>query len=367
MSTRRRRIRELGVNIWKHPAGRLNLITDVPGTAVGHASIVRGQSREGRVNGVVRTGVTALVFPGRDVYMDPVRAAVHVINGYGKATGLDQLRETGRIETPVCITNTLSVWTAAETLVKMVLEKHADVQSVCPVVGECNDGYLNDIRGFHVKPHHVRKAVESARKIFELGSTGAGTGMRGLGYKAGVGSASRMVEYDGHMISVGVLTVVNTGNIEHLRIAGTSVGIAGKGLGEAEKGSIIFIVATDGNFTSRQLRRLAGRVTHGLARTGMTSGHRSGDYAIAVSTCDAPEASRRKSRRKQGESRIIREEDISVFFEAVIEATEESYLDGVLTAETVDGIDGHRVEALDTGKIEKLLTDTGLRGDSKGK
>jgi len=359
----RARARELGIDIWNHKRGRLNLITDVPGVAVGHCTIVRGKSASGKVSGIVRTGVTAVTYVRRDLFIEPLRAAVHVMNGFGKATGLDQIRETGRIETPVCITNTLSIWTVAETLVKMVLESHPDVRSVCPVVGECNDGYLNDIRGFHVKPLHVRKALKAAEKRFALGSVGAGTGMRGIGYKAGVGSASRVVEYDGRRVTLGVLAVVNTGDVKNLRIGGLPIGkyLSSQKSAEREKGSIILVLATDGDFTSRQLHRLAVRVGHGLARTGMVSGHSSGDYAIAFSTAAAPELSRRKpSKGYSARQRYIREEDITPFFEAVIEATEEAFIDGILTASTMDGGDGHVVESLDTQALMEILARAGI-------
>lgn len=363
MSPERARACDIGIDVWDHKRGRLNLITDVPGVAVGHCTIVKGRSAPGRVAGIVRTGVTAVTFPRRDPFMEPLRAAVHVINGFGKATGLDQVRETGRIETPVCITNTLSIWTAAETLVRMALETHPDVRSVCPVVGECNDGYLNDIRGFHVKPSHVRKAVQAAARHFALGSVGAGTGMRGIGYKAGVGSSSRVVEYDGRKISLGILAVVNTGDIRYLRIGGLPIGkhLSRKKSTEQEKGSIILVLATDGEFTSRQLHRLAVRVGHGLARTGMVSGHSSGDYAIAFSTAPAPELSRRKPPKNYvSKWRPIHEEDITPFFEAVIEATEEAFIDGVLTASTMDGVDGHVVSSIASQALMTTLADSGL-------
>ena len=358
---KRPRIREMGLNVWDAPSGRLNLITDVPGIAVGHTTIIRGKSAAGRIKGVVRTGVTAVTFPGRDPYMRPLRAAVHTINGYGKATGLEQIRETGRIETPVCITNTLSIWAAAEALVKMTLERHADVRSVCPVVGECNDGFLSDIRGFHVKEKHVRAAVAGAGKRFALGSVGAGTGMRGIGYKAGVGSASRVVEYGGKRITLGVLAVVNTGSLRQLRIGGLPVGrlLAPKTAAAGEKGSIILVLATDGAFTSRQLHRLAVRVGHGLARTGMTSGHTSGDFAIALSTCAAPEISRERGAHKAGEA-FICEENIDPFFAATVEAAEEAFIDGVIMADTMSGVDGHVVEAIDLGALRAILSRAGL-------
>lgn len=353
----RLRIRQLGVNGWHYPTGKRNLITDVPGVAVGHATIIKGKSDSGRVDGIIRTGVTSVTFPGRDYYVNPLRAGVHVINGFGKTVGLEEVRETGRIETPLCITNTLSVWTVAESLAKMTLASHPDVRSVCPVVGECNDGYLNDIRGFHVKPHHVREAVENAKKDFELGSVGAGTGMRGIGYKAGVGSASRIVHYRGKDITFGVITVVNTGHIKNFRIPGipSSIWLSEENNEQPEKGSIVLFLATDGMFTSRQLRRLAVRVGHGIARTGMTSAHDSGDFVVSFSTCPAPELSREKQPRKTTDQMVVLEEDLSPFFEAVVEASEEAFIDGVVTADTMDGIKGHRMEALNQERLRKFI------------
>ena len=361
MTKKRPRVRDLGLDVWSLPPGRANLITDVPGVAAGHCTVRRGRSAPGRVKGVARTGVTVVTYPGRDPFLDPLAAAVHVINGFGKAVGLEQLRELGRIETPVAVTNTLSVWTVAEELARLTLDIHPEALSVSPVVGECNDGYLSDIRGFHVKASHVRAALRSAGRRLELGAVGAGTGMRGGGFKLGVGSASRVVRYRGKGVTVGVLTVANTGWLSNLRVGGLPVGrmLDARRRREEEKGSIIFVVATDGPFSSRQLGRLARRVTHGLARTGATSGHGSGDFAIAFSTRRAPELSRRK-RSGRAAPRLVREEEISIFFDAVVEATEEAYLDAAFTCRRTDGIDGRVVEAIDTEAVAELLREAGL-------
>jgi len=350
---KRPRIRELGLDVWRHPPGRLNLITDVRGVAVGHCTLRRGESRKGRVKGVVRTGVTVVDFPGRDPYTDPLAAAAFVINGFGKAVGLEQLRELGRIETPIAVTNTMSTWAVAEELGRLTLGAHPEVNSASPVAAECNDGYLSDIRGFHVKPSHVRRALRSARREFRLGAVGAGTGMRAAGFKLGVGSASRVTAG----VTTGILTVANTGSIRSLRIGGVPVSSGAgrkKSPAKPEKGSIIFILGTDGNFTSRQLGRLSKRVTHGLARCGLTSGHGSGDFVIAFSTRRAPELSRRKRRASKAPP-FVREEEMSPQFEAVVEATEEAYLDAAVTCATTDGIDGRVVEALDLDLVREAI------------
>lgn len=363
-SQARPRCRDLGLALGGR-TGALNLITDVPGVAVGQVEVIKGKSRRGTSAGVARTGVTTIVYLGRDPYLHPLRCAVHVINGYGKATGLDQVRETGRIETPVCLTNTLSVWCAAETVARLTLSRHPQVRSVSPVVGECNDGYLNDIRGFHVKPSHVRSAVRHAGRRFALGSVGAGVGMRGLGYKSGVGSASRLVSYRERKFALGVLALVNTGDLQLLRFGGFPVGriLAGESTGEAESGSVVFVLATDGNFTSRQLGRLAVRATHGLARAGVTSSHDSGDFVIAFSTHAAPELARTvKPYRRARAMPPVAEEDLSQFFVAAVEATEEAFLDGILTASGMDGVDGRYMAAIDAERIHALVECSGMNG-----
>lgn len=360
------RPRETGLDVWLLPPGERNLISDVPGVLVGHATIIRGRPRRGVSRGIARTGVTVVLVDQRDLYLAPVRAGVAVINGYGKALGLHQVEETGRVETPIAITNTLSIWDVGKAIACRVLEQHSDVYSVSPVVGECCDRYLNDIRGFHVKARHVRTAIENAKADFETGCVGAGTGMRGVGFKSGVGSSSRMVHVGRRRWVVGVCLVANTGRLENLRTGGFPVGLylsGEKNLSESEKGSIIVVVATDAPLTSRQLRRVAKRVCHGLGRVGMTSGHGSGDFAIAFSTAPAPEMARiRVPSSPSRKAKHIREENITPFFDAVVEATEEAFLDAVFQSTDMSGVEGHTVRAVDVDRIARMLSKTGLVG-----
>jgi len=332
--------------------GRWNAITDVEGVRVGHTTLKRGED--------VRTGVTVVVPHGGNVFQSKVPAAIAVGNGFGKLIGLTQVEELGVIETPIALTNTLSVFDAAKALIKYTLNLpgNDDVRSVNPVVGECNDGWLNDIRGFHVIEGDVLAALESAVPgPVDEGSVGAGTGTRCLGYKGGIGTSSRVVDINEESYTVGVLVQTNFGG--SLVMAGIPVGkILKRGEGAAESGgSCMIVVATDAPLSSRSLKRLARRTFLGLARTGSIMSHGSGDYAIAFSTAYTIPY---EGAEPALPVRLLLDDGLTPLFAAVIDATEEAVYNSLLRAETVTGRDGHTAEAVPIEEVERILRENGV-------
>ncbi|WP_312127725.1 P1 family peptidase [Brevundimonas sp.] len=339
------------------PTGPLNAITDVEGVRVGQVTLNHGAG--------VRTGVTAIIPHGGDVFRDRVPAALKVANGYGKLAGATQIRELGELETPIVLTNTLSVAAAMEGIIRWTLDQpgHEDIRSVNAVVGETNDGGLNDIRGLHVTPAHVIEAINTARSgpVAE-GTVGAGTGTIAFGFKGGIGTSSRRLPQSFGGYTVGVLVQSNYGGL--LTIDGVPVGAEIgryylKDAVEAEKpdGSIMIIVATDAPLSDRNLERLAERAFAGLARTGAAYSNGSGDYAVAFSTA---EGVRRTPERREG---LANYEDwpndrMSPLFVAVAEATEEAILNSMLRADTVRSVVNGRevvIEALDGEQVRQIL------------
>lgn len=349
MSSPRPRARDLGINIGELQPGPLNAIVDVPEVAVGHVSLV---SDEGPA--AVRTGVTALLPHPGNLFTEKVCAAVEVINGFGKSVGLPQIAELGSIETPILLTNTLSVWTVADALADFMAEANPGVRSFNPVVGECNDGALNDILGRHVKPHHVRQALAAlSRDNIEEGNVGAGVGMTGFGWKAGIGTASRLLPgtLAGHVL--GALVLTNTGSARDLRVDGIPVG---RSLRPPEQpppgGSIIIVLATDAPLDSRQLHRLAKRAAFGLARVGGIADHGSGDFVIAFSTGNRLSA---RGQQRLASPGLVAETELSVLFRATIETVEEAILNSILRAETMLGRDGSQRLGIPIEQLQQVL------------
>ncbi|WP_294511276.1 P1 family peptidase [uncultured Intestinimonas sp.] len=314
----------------KWPRGKRDLITDVPGVKVGHVTLKEGD---------IHTGVTAVLPHGGNCFQDKVMAGVSVINGFGKSVGLIQIQELGTIETPILLTNTLSVGTACEELTRYMLEGNPDIGvttgTVNCVVTECNDGRLNDIRGLHVRPEHVREALANAGEDFEEGAVGGGTGMVCLGLKGGIGSASRRVEVDGQTYTVGALVMSNFGAPGNLIIGGKHYDTK---LGRDERkdeGSIIMLLATDIPLNERQLSRLAKRSMVALGRVGSYCGNGSGDIAIAFTTANRLP---HYSEKNILETRMFYDENIDRVFVAGVEAVEEAIISSLYHAETTTGI-----------------------------
>lgn len=344
----RPRARDIGLRPGVLSPGPLNAITDVAGVRVGHATVIEGDS--------VRTGVTAILPHGGNLFQEKVPAAVYVGNGFGKLAGSTQVEELGVLETPIVLTNTLSVWRAGEAVVEYILglPGNEKVMSVNPLVAETNDGGLNDIRGMHVEKRHVLEAIRGARSgAVEEGAVGAGTGTVAFGFKGGIGTASRVVPLLGGS-TVGVLVQSNFGGV--LAMDGVPVGRElGRYLGrnQAGDGSIIMVVATDAPLDARQLKRLARRAMLGPARTGSPSTHGSGDYVIAFSTAAS---GRYKFGSSGAHSRLVLADDsITPLFQATVEATEEAIYNSLLKATTTRGAGGRVVEALPVDKLREIM------------
>lgn len=352
------------------PAGVLNAITDVPGVQVGHTTLIQGDSGPLDVgHGPVRTGVTAIKPHGGNMYTERLAAAVHVFNGFGKSTGLDQIRETGYIETPILLTNTLNVWRASDYLLDWMLLQNPGIGintrgTVNPIVGECYDGFLNDIQGRHVGRAAVWAALGSAvgGPVTE-GNVGGGTGTRAYEFKAGIGTSSRVLPSSSGGFSVGVLVQANFGLRRQLVIRGLPVG---EWLSEwpandqppipskPESGSCMMIVATDAPLDARQLGRLANRAPLGLARTGAVCGPGSGDFVIAFSTTRFHYAEEPTTVRAINQ---LAEEwqTFDHLAQAVVEATDEAVLNSLAAAETLAGRDGNVSYAIPIDKIQTWL------------
>ena len=344
MAGQRPGLRELGVVIGTLPTGAHNDITDVPGVLVGHRTIIRGEA--------IRTGVTAILPHGGNLFLEKVEGAVEVFNGFGKLAGSTQVNELGRIETPILLTNTLCVSRVADALLSYMLSLPGmeKVQSINPLVAETNDGFLNDIQARAITQEDVFEALRSANGgPLELGSVGAGCGTTCLGYKGGIGSASRVVEIEGGRYTLGVLAQTNFGG--RLTVNGKVL----EAKAEIEKpgsGSCILVLATDAPLESRNLRRLARRAFAGMARSGADFSNGSGDYAIAFSV--HPDFREVMGEGSLGRSRRpLNNEPAGALFRAAAEAAEEAIISSVVAATTITGYQGHRREALDLDILKK--------------
>jgi len=347
MKETRQRIREgMGVAVGLLPTGRYNAITDVPGVKVGHVTLIKGKD--------IRTGLTAILPHGGDLYRKKVTGAVYVINGFGKSLGLPQVIETGTIETPILLTGTLNVWRAADAMVSFLLEKNPEITSINPVVGECNDGYLSNSGKRPVGLREVKGAIENASsgKVAE-GNVGAGCGMKGFSFKAGVGTSSRKVrEY-----TVGVLVVCNTGIQERFCIDGIPVGRDfERAKEEKAKGSIMIILGTNAPATPRELQRIAKRAGFGLARAGGTATHHSGDFVIAFSNAGT-------THRYQPLSVNMLDD----LFGAAVDATEEAIINSILMATDVTGYQNRARKAIPIKDVRNILAKYGrIKQDPAG-
>ncbi len=315
------------------PRGARNLITDVPGVRVGHVTLAEGG---------VQTGVTAVLPHEGNLFRDKVAAACHVINGFGKSAGLMQLEELGTIETPLLLTNTFGVGTCVNAAVRYMLGQNPEIGdttgTVNPLVLECNDGVLSDIRGLHVREDHALAAIAAAGEDFAEGAVGAGRGMCCYGLKGGIGSASRLVELGGETYTVGTLLMTNFGETRDLLVYGDPVGARISGASQKDRGSVVVILATDLPVSCRQLGRMTRRVQSGLGRTGAVVSGGSGELAVAFTTANRmPHFAQEQVLTR----RLLHEDALDVVFRAVTECVEESVLSSLYHAETVVGRAGH--------------------------
>jgi len=350
----RPRAREFGLVVGVLPPGPLNAITDVAGVKVGQVTLIEGKD--------IRTGVTAILPHGGDIFQDKVPAGISVANGYGKLTGVTQVEELGTLETPIILTNTLSVPTAADALIDWTLGLPGNEKavSVNPVVGETNDGWLNDIRGRHVMKAHILEAIRAASggPVAE-GAIGAGTGTTCFDYKGGIGTSSRRLPESRGGFTVGVLVQTNFGGVLTIRgvpfdkkdAGGGAAAAAGNPSGD---GSCMIVVATDAPLDARNLKRLAKRALLGIARTGGYFSNGSGDYAIAFSTPESVRVANRSTERTQTVT-LLRDDAVSPLFQAAAEAAEEAILNSLFKAVRIEGKDGHVAEPLPLERVRALL------------
>lgn len=353
LSAQNKRAAELGIGIGVLPSGPMNAITDVTGVKIGHTTLIIGDS--------VRTGVTAIVPHDGNIFQQKVPAAIYTGNGFGKLTGVTQIKELGTIETPIILTNTLSVSTAVQALIDytLVQKGNENVRSVNAIVGETNDGWaLNDIRGRHVRTDHVIQAIEQSKAgQVQEGNVGAGTGTVCFGFKGGIGTASRKLPSSSGNFTVGVLVQTNFGGV--LQIDGVPIGeelnkfYMKEELQKKEDGSCMIIVATDAPLDSRNLERLAKRAFMGLAKTGGIAHNGSGDYVIAFSTDPSIRIPHSPKQAKQNFS-LLNNDAVSPLFMAAIEATEEAIINSLFAAMT-SSANGKTVEALPVGKVIEIM------------
>lgn len=343
----RRRLREYGLSVGVLPTGPLNAITDVGGVRVGHVTLHEGQG--------IRTGVSAILPHGGNVFQQRVPAGIAVGNGFGKLAGFTQVQELGELETPIVLTNTLSVAAGLEGLIEWTLCQPGNeaIRSVNAVVGETNDGVLNDIRARAVKPEHVLKALgDASNGPVAEGVVGAGTGTVAFGFKGGIGTSSRRLAPQQGGFTVGVLVQSNFGG--QLTICGVPVA---PHLQQTADGSVMIVLATDAPLSDRNLARLARRAFVGLGRTGSSLANGSGDYAVAFST--APEV-RRTLGAALHHTAELPNERCTPLFQAAAEATEEAILNSLFTAQGVTGAEGRRIPALPLRQTLAVLRAAGL-------
>ena len=340
--SKQKRIEDYGIRVGELPKGKLNKITDVAGIRVGHCTIENEENK---------TGVTVILPSENNIYTDKFIAASYVLNGFGKSLGLMQVDELGSMESIIALTNTLNVGLVHDAVVEYMIKEcekdGVEIESVNPLVFECNDSYLNNIRLRAVRKEHVFKAIENAAINFEEGDIGAGKGMSCHHLKGGIGSASRRITLDGQAFTVGILVLSNHGRLKDLSINGRNIGSdiskAISAEDRADKGSIISIIATDIPLSSRQLKRICKRVGVGLARLGSYIGHGSGEVAFAFSTANTL---RIQPDKKLLEIKIMSEDEIDMVFRAVAECEEEAVLNSMITSEKVVGVKGRMRETL---------------------
>jgi D-aminopeptidase len=357
------RARDLGIPFDGTP-GPLNAITDVSGVAVGHTTLTSGEGKLQIGKGPVRTGVTAVLPRGKDSMSNPVFAGWWTLNGNGEMTGTTWVEESGFLEGPVMITNTHSVGVVRDAVIQWrVAHGQPDPTGYwwsLPVVAETWDGWLNDINGFHVKPEHAFHAIDSAASgRVEEGNVGGGTGMICNGYKGGIGTASRALSEKDGGYTVGVLVQCNYGSRQNLRIAGIPVGreipsedpYAFMPSDLAERGSIIVVVATNAPLVAHQLKRLARRVSLGLGRNGSISGNGSGDIFVAFSTANSGAA----AVDHVVDLKMLPNDKLEPVFSATVQATEEAIINAMVAAQTMTGIENHKVTAIPHDQLRAVL------------
>jgi D-aminopeptidase len=358
----RARLRDLGFSVGRFPAGALNAITDVRGVRVGHTTLVSGEGPLDVGKGPVRTGVTAII-PNADVFEDRVVAGGFVLNGAGEVSGLTQVQEWGLLETPILLTNTLAVGKVSDAAVKWMTRRWPKIGGeddvIIPLVGECDDSWLNDAVGRHVRSEHVYRAIEQAAdgRVAE-GSVGAGTGLITCDFKAGIGTSSRRVAIEGAEYVVGILVQSNFGVMRSLRVDGAPVGEVlepqfGAPRRERNAGSIITVIATDAPLLSPQLVRLCKRAALGIGRIGSFAAHGSGEIVVGFSTSNVVP---RQTTKMTATLDVLLDEACDPLYEAVVEGTEEAIVNALCMADEMRGQSGHVAPALPLDRLTEILS-----------
>lgn len=362
-SEKRVRLRQLGIRIGSYHTGRYNAITDVPGVRVGHSTIIRGSGKLKVGEGPVRTGVTAILPNDGDIFNDRVVGSGFILNGAGEVSGLTQVTEWGLIETPILLTNTLSVGTCSQAVVRYMVEKYPGIgiehDVIIPVVGECDDSWLNDIGGGHVQDKHVFDAINNATSgpIAE-GNVGGGTGMATCDFKAGIGTSSRRLPHQDGSYIIGAIVMSNFGKMADLRIDGMPIGAAL--VPEYEEfrrreytyGSIIVVIGTNAPLSPHQLARLCKRSALGIGRVGSHAEHGSGEIIIGFSTANKVP---RQTRKMLYRMRILLDQAINPLYKAVVEVTEEAILNSLCMADTMEGHSGNVAFALPLAEVNRIV------------
>src|SRR5512138_3244730 len=356
------RARELGVPLGRYRPGRWNAITDVAGVRVGHSTIVEGSGRLEAGKGPVRTGVTAILPNPANVFEERVVGGGFILNGAGEVSGMTQLLEWGLIETPIFLTNTLSVGAVSDAAVKWMVERFPGIGGehdvIIPLVGECDDSWLNDIAGRHVRDEHVYEALRTATDgPVPEGNVGGGTGMITCDFKAGIGTSIRKLPESLGGSTVGVLVMSNFGVMRQLRVGGLPVGEVLEERyrtlprRQRDYGSIIAVIATNAPLATHQLDRLAKRAALGIGRVGSTAMHGSGEIVLAFSTANQVP---RETRKMVYRMKILLDQRLDPLYEAVIEATEEAILNSLCMARDMDGANGNVCRALPLADVREL-------------
>jgi D-aminopeptidase len=358
----RQRLRDLGIGIGRFPTGKFNAITDVPGVRVGHVTLVSGEGPLVPGKGPVRTGVTAII-PHDNVFDERVLAGAFVLNGAGEVAGLTQVTEWGLLETPILLTNTMSVGKVSDAAVKWMIKRYPGIGGeydvVIPVVGECDDSWLNDAAGRHIRSEHVYRAIEGAQSgpVGE-GSVGAGTGMMTCGFKAGIGTSSRRVPTEAGFDMLGVLALTNFGLMRSLRVDGVPVGeqlepaYSHLATRTSTYGSIIAIIATNAPLLPSQLQRLAKRSALGIGRVGSYAAHGSGEILVAFSTANKLP---RQARKMRAQIEVTLDTALDPLYEAVVECTEEAILNALCLADDMRGQGDNFAPGLPLAEVVELV------------
>lgn len=363
--TRRCRARDLGLRLGQFKPARYNAITDVKGVKVGHTTLISGEGALQTGIGPVRTGVTAILPNAGNIFNDRVVGGGFVLNGAGEVSGFTQLTEWGLLETPIFLTNTLSVGAVAEGAVAWMVDRNPGIGTahdvIIPVVGECDDSWLNDIAGRHVRPEHVASAIQAASDgpVVE-GNVGGGTGMTTCDFSGGIGTSSRKLPLEQGGYTLGVLVMSNFGHREHLRMDGLPIGeilaprYQGAQRRESLYGSIIAVLATDAPLLPHQLNRVCKRVALGIGRCGSYAAHGSGEIVVGFSVANTVPRDP-GNKRMEAKVRFLVDQRLDPLYQAAIEATEEAILNALCAAGPMTGQDGHHAPALPLDEVRDIL------------